>query len=126
MSLALSEAEIMCNSQADLRATYDQWVRVSNADPASLKPIPIEMGKGNSKVTESTGSRVCNPVKFNHASNNTNTNSKNLSYLPEHVKKQNMGIEKSQDPLFDSEDDDLLYISESMVKGRVNRWCRIV
>ena len=54
MSLALSVAEIMCKSQAELRAIYDEWVRVSTADPATLKPIPIEMGKRNSKVIEST------------------------------------------------------------------------
>ena len=47
-SLAISVAEIMSNSQAELRAIYDEWVRVSTADPATLKPIPIEMDKGNS------------------------------------------------------------------------------
>ena len=50
LSLALSEAEIMCSSQAELRAIYDEWVTVSNINPATLKSIPIEMGKGNSKV----------------------------------------------------------------------------
>ena len=110
MSLALSVAEIMCNSQAELRAIYDEWVRVSTADPATLKPIPIEMGKGNSKVIENTACAVYNPSKFLQANNNN----RSTTYLSVDVMKQNMGTEQSQDPLFDS-DEDLLYIAENDV-----------
>ena len=67
MSLALSVAEIM------LTAIYDEWVRVSTADPATIKPIPIEMGKGNSKVIESMACAVYNPSKFLQANNNRGT-----------------------------------------------------
>ena len=84
MSLALSVAEIMCNSQAELRAIYDEWLRVSTADPATLKPIPIEMGKGNSKVIESTACAVYNPSKFLQANNNN----RSTTYLPVDVMKQ--------------------------------------
>ena len=46
MLLPLSDAEITCNIQAELGAIYDEWVKVNNADPSSLKPIKIELGKG--------------------------------------------------------------------------------
>ena len=107
MSLALSVAEIMCNSQAELRAIYDEWVRVSTADPATLKPIPIEMGKGNSKVIESM---ACAVYKFLQANNNNGS----TTYLPVDVMKQNAGIEQLQEALFDS-DDDILYIAENVM-----------
>ena len=110
MSLALSVAEIMCNSQAELRAIYDEWVRVSTADPATLKPIPIEMGKGNSKVIESTACAVYNPSKFLQANNNN----RSTTYLPVDVMKQSAGIEQSQEALFDS-DDDIMYIAENVM-----------
>ena len=110
MLQAFSVAEIMCNSQAELRAVYDEWVRVSTADPATLKPIPIEMGKDNSNVIQSTACAVYNPSKFLHANNNN----RSTTYLSVDVMKQNMGIEQSQDPLFDS-DEDLLYIAENDV-----------
>ena len=97
MSLALSVAEIMCN-------------RVSTADPATLKPIPIEMGKGNSKVIESTACAVYNPSKFLQANNKN----RSTTYLPVDVMKQNEGIEQSQEALFDS-DDDILYIAENVM-----------
>ena len=109
MSLALSVAEIMCNSHSELRAIYDEWVRVSTADPATLKPISIEMGKGNSKVIESTACAVYHPSKFLQANNNRST-----IYLPADVMKQNAGIEQPQEALFDS-DDDILYIAEKIM-----------
>ena len=112
MSLPLSDAEITCNSQDELRVIYDEWVKVNNADPSTLKPIDIELGKGNSKCIESTGSAVHNPFRYN-AEVNKNPNA--VSYLPEHVMKQNMGLEQqqeedlmSQDLLFDSDDDQLI------------------
>ena len=108
MSLALSVAEIMCNSQGELRAIYDEWVRVSTADPATLKPIPIEMDKGNSQVIESTACAVYNPSKFLQANNNNRC----TTYLPFDVMKQNGGIEQSQEALFD---DDILYIAENVM-----------
>ena len=111
MSLPLSDAEITCNSQDELRVIYDEWVKVNNADPSTLKPINIELGKGNSKCIESTGSAVHNPFRYN-AEVNKNPNA--VSYLPEHVMKQNMGLEQqeedlmSQDLLFDPDDDQLI------------------
>ena len=111
MSLPLSDAEITCNSQDELRVIYDEWVKVNNADPSTLKPINIELGKGNSKCIESTGSAMHNPFHYN-AEVNKNPNA--VSYLPEHVMKQNMGLEQqeedlmSQDLLFDPDDDQLI------------------
>ena len=111
MSLPLSDAEITCNSQDEMRVIYDEWVKVNNADPSTLKPINIELGKGNSKCIESTGSAVHNPFRYN-AEVNKNPNA--VSYLPEHVMKQNMGLEQqeedlmSQDLLFDPDDDQLI------------------
>ena len=91
---------------------YHEWVKVNNADPSTLKPINIELGKGNSKCIESTGSAVHNTFRYN-AEVNKNPNA--VSYLPEHVMKQNMGLEQqqeedlmSQDLLFDSDDDQLI------------------
>ena len=112
VSLPLSDTEITCNSQDELRVIYDEWVKVNNADPSTLKPINIELGKGNSKCIESTGSAVHNPFRYN-AEVNKNPNA--VSYLPEHVMKQNMGLEQqqeedlmSQDLLFDPDDDQLI------------------
>ena len=68
------------------------------------------MGKGNSKVIESTACAVYNPSKFLQANNNN----RSTTYLSVDLIKQNMGIEQSQDPLFDS-DEDLLYIAENDV-----------
>ena len=110
MYITASVAEIMCNSQAELRAIYDEWVRVSTADPATLKPMPTEMGKGNSKVIESTACAVYNPSKFLQANNNN----RSTTYLSVDVMKQNAGIEQSQEALFDS-DDDILYIAENVM-----------
>ena len=91
---------------------YHEWVKVNNADPSTLKPINIELGKGNSKCIESTGSAMHNLFRYN-AEVNKNPNA--VSYLPEHVMKQNMGLEQqqeedlmSQDLLFDSDDDQLI------------------
>ena len=84
MSLPLSDAEITCNSQDELRVIYDEWVKVNNADLSNLKPI------NNSKCIESTGSAMHNPLRYN-AEVNKNPNA--VSYLPEHVMKQNMGLE---------------------------------
>ena len=114
MSLPLSDAEITCNSQDELRVIYDERVKVNNAEPSTLKPINIELGKWNSKCIESTGSAVHNPFCYN-AEVNKNPNA--VSYLPEHVMKQNMGLEQqqqqeedlmSQDLLFDSDDGQLI------------------
>ena len=82
---------------------------VSTADPATLKRIPIEMGKGNSKVIESTACAVYNPSKFLQANNNN----RSTTNLPVDVMKQNSGIEQSQEALFDS-DDDIMYIAENV------------
>ena len=112
MALPLSDAEITCNSQDEFRVIYDEWVKVNNADQSTLKPIDIELGNGNSKCIESTGSAVHNPFRYN-AEVNKNPNA--VSYLPEHVMKQNMGLEQeqeedlmSQDLLFDSDEDQLI------------------
>ena len=70
MTLALSDAEIMCNSQADIKAIYEQWVEINHADPSTLTPLPIELGKGNSKCIESTGSAVHNPSRYTAEVNN--------------------------------------------------------
>ena len=101
MSLLLSDAEITCNCQDELRVIYDEWVKVNNADLSTLKPINIELGKGTSKCIESTGSAVHNPLRYN-AEVNKNPNAR-------------MGLEQqqeedlmSQDLLFDSDDDQLI------------------
>ena len=69
-----------------MKAIYDQWVVISNTDPSTLSPIPIELGKGNE-------------VKFNQSTMNED------SYPSDNVMLQNPGLE-SQEDLFDSDDDD--------------------
>ena len=38
MYMSSSDAEIMCNSKADMRAIYEEWVKVNNTDLSLLKP----------------------------------------------------------------------------------------
>ena len=87
MSLALSDAEIMCNSQADMRAIYDRWVKVNQTDLSQLMPIKIELGRGHSKVVESPCSAVHNAQQYDDSLKN---------YLPHKVVHQNMGYESEQ------------------------------
>ena len=85
MYIALSDAEIMCNSQADMRAIYDRWVKVNSTDPSQLVPIAIELGRGHSKVVESPCCAVHNPQQYDDSLK---------QYLPENVVNQNMGYEE--------------------------------
>ena len=66
-----------------MKAIYDQWVVISNTDPSTLSPIPIELGKGNPKCMESTGSAMYNEIKFNQSTMNK------YSYLSDNVMLQN-------------------------------------
>ena len=79
MYMSLSDAEIMYNSKADVRAIYDEWVKVHNTDVSLLKPIPIELGRCQSKVVESPCSAVHNPLQYDDSVK---------QYLPENVMKQ--------------------------------------
>ena len=88
MYLALSDAEIMCNSQEDMRAIYDRWVKVNATDPSQLVPIAIELGRGHSKVVESPCSAMHNPQQYDESLK---------AYLPDNVVKQNMGYEEDDD-----------------------------
>ena len=64
MYMSSSDAEIMCNSKADMRAIYEEWVKVNNTDLSLLKPIPIEVGRGNFQVIVSPCSAIHNPNQF--------------------------------------------------------------
>ena len=97
MYLALSDAEIMCNSQADMRAIYDRWVKINNTDLSQLVPINIELGRGHSKLVESPCSAVHTPQQYDESLK---------TYLPDNVVKQNMGYEtEDQQSLPDLFDD---------------------
>ena len=102
MSLALSDAEIMCNSQADMRAIYDRWVKVNQTDLSQLVPIKIELGRGNSKVVESPCSAVHNPQQYDESLKN---------YLPDNVVQQNMGYESSEQQQQQQQEQDQLQSS---------------
>ena len=81
--------EIMTNSPAEVKAIYDKWFKIHHVDPSKLKPVPVELGRGNPKCAESVATAVYNSSKF--------ATSKRNNYLPDSVMLQNPGLEESQE-----------------------------